>query len=152
MQINYEILATEIEIETISSLFEKLSSRIEELLQIQMDYVISVIFTNSSEIQKINRQYRNIDLSTDVISFAMLDSTTIESKEIEVELGDIFINTEFAHQQAVTYGHSVSREYAFLFVHGLLHLLGYDHLNEQAEREMFQLQDAILDPMIPREV
>ena len=130
----------------------KLISETEKKLEIAQEYCVSVIFVNSETIQQINKQFRNLNEPTDVISFAVLDSETIDLPEIAVELGDIFINTEYAQKQAHEYGHSLEREYGFLFVHGMLHLLGYDHLDKAGETEMFRLQDEILDGIISREV
>ena len=112
---------------------------------------ISVIFCNSEDIQVINRDYRNIDKVTDVISFAAIDGDTdFEYLADEVELGDIFINIDRIYSQAEDYSHSVRREVCFLFTHGLLHCLGYDHMNEEDEKVMFELQDRILEGIVSR--
>ena len=95
-------------------------------------------------IKRINREYRNIDKVTDVISFALLDSGEDAEYEDEIELGDIFINRDRVYAQAAEYGHSTKREFVFLFVHGLLHLLGYDHMEKEDERKMFALQKKIV--------
>ena len=99
-------------------------------------------------IHKINKKYRHIDRPTDVISFAFLDAEDNYDKILfspgPVVLGDIYISLDKAKEQAEEYGHSLHRELSFLFVHGLLHLLGYDHMNEKEEKEMFQLQEEIL--------
>ena len=150
MQINYEVTIDEFPLKKIKSLYKKLILETENKLQITQEYCASVIFVDSKAIQQINKEFRNLNQPTDVISFAVLDSTTIDLPEIEMELGDIFINTEYAQKQAEEYGHSLEREYGFLFVHGLLHLLGYDHLNKEEEIEMFRLQDEILDGIISR--
>ena len=75
-----------------------------------------------------------------------------EMMEDDNELGDIFINVEAIRNQAKEYGHSLRREVCFLFTHGLLHLLGYDHMEEDEEKEMFALQDVILDEIVPKKV
>lgn len=75
-----------------------------------------------------------------------------EVMEGDNELGDIFINVQAIIDQASEYGHSMRREVCFLFTHGLLHLLGYDHMNENDEKEMFSLQDVILDDIVPKKV
>ncbi len=103
--------------------------------------IFSIIFVEKEEIQRINREYRKIDKVTDVISFALCDDPENECSE---ELGDIFICLERAKEQALEYGHSLEREIAFLAVHGYLHLLGYDHRNEEEEKIMFEKQEEIL--------
>jgi probable rRNA maturation factor len=105
-------------------------------------HVLSVIFVNEEEMHQINKQYRNIDRSTDVISFAEVDSGY---DHLPYELGDIFVNTDRVKSQADSYGHSEKREFAFLILHGMLHLLGYDHQTETDEKRMFALQDEILN-------
>ncbi|MGN1276312.1 MAG: rRNA maturation RNase YbeY, partial [Floccifex sp.] len=102
-------------------------------------------------IHEINRDYRNIDRSTDVISFALQDEMEeFEIEEVEEELGDIFINVQAIRDQAQEYGHSLRREACFLFCHGILHLLGFDHMCIEDEKEMFALQDLILDDIVKR--
>jgi len=117
-------------------------------LSIKCDPIVSVSIVDNRYIHKINKKYRHIDRPTDVISFAFLDSENNYDKVLflpgPVVLGDIYISLEKAKEQAEEYGHSLHRELSFLFVHGLLHLLGYDHMNEEDEKEMFQLQEEIL--------
>lgn len=117
-------------------------------LNIKCDPIVSVSIVDNRYIRKINKKYRHIDRPTDVISFAFLDSENNYDKVLfspgPVVLGDIYISLEKAKEQAEEYGHSLHRELSFLFVHGLLHLLGYDHMNEEDEKEMFQLQEEIL--------
>ena len=117
-------------------------------LNIKCDPIVSVSIVDNRYIHKINKKYRHIDRPTDVISFAFLDSENNYDKVLfspgPVVLGDIYISLEKAKEQAEEYGHSLHRELSFLFVHGLLHLLGYDHRNEEDEKEMFQLQEEIL--------
>ena len=110
------------------------------------DAYLSVIFVDDDEIKEINKTYRNKDLVTDVISFALEDN----NEEIIGEriLGDIFISIPRMKEQAKAYGHSQKRELSFLCCHGLLHLLGYDHVNsKEEEKEMFKLQDEILSSL-----
>ena len=102
----------------------------------------NIIFVSKEEIQKINREYRKIDKVTDVISFALCDDKDIIQTD---ELGDIFICVDRAIEQADEYGHSVTREMAFLAVHGYLHLCGYDHMTPEDEKIMFEKQELILD-------
>lgn len=133
--------------------FSVIAKRTEEVLKIEKEYSASVIFVDSEEIHEINKTYRNIDRPTDVISFALMDSEdNYEMMEDTYELGDIFINIEAIRNQAKEYGHSLKREVCFLFTHGLLHLLGYDHMEEDEETEMFGLQDVILDEIVPKKV
>lgn len=103
----------------------------------------NVIFVDSKMIHDLNRTYRGVDRVTDVISFALEDEA---SRDIEVRLlGDIYICYEKAVEQAQEYGHSLCREILFLAVHGLYHLLGYDHMNQEEERVMFQKQEEVLE-------
>ncbi|MCR5349588.1 MAG: rRNA maturation RNase YbeY [Acholeplasmatales bacterium] len=102
----------------------------------------NVIFVNKEEIQRINKEYRNIDKVTDVISFALIDDKELVQTN---ELGDIFICVERAKEQAVEYGHSEAREFAFLAVHGYLHLCGHDHQTKEEEKIMFDIQEKILE-------
>lgn len=117
-------------------------------LCIKCDPIVSVSIVDNRYIHKINKKYRGIDRPTDVISFAFLDSENNYDKILflpgPVVLGDIYISLDKAKEQAEEYGHSLHRELSFLFVHGLLHLLGYDHMNKEDEEEMFKLQDEIL--------
>lgn len=103
----------------------------------------NVIFVDSNTIHDINKTYRNVDRVTDVISFALEDNKTIELDHRL--LGDIYICVEKAEEQAKEYGHSFLRELAFLAIHGLLHLLGYDHMEKEEEKIMFQKQEDILN-------
>ena len=107
-------------------------------------YDLSLIICGPISIRRINRDYRNIDRVTDVISFAMLDGGEEYRYDENVELGDIFINRKRVLSQAQDYGHSVKREFVFLFVHGLLHLFGYDHMDQEEEKVMFDLQKKIV--------
>ncbi len=104
----------------------------------------SIIFVDLKEIRKINNDYRGIDRETDVISFALEDKKADFNLDIRL-LGDIYICIPKMEEQAKSYGHSIKRELSFLTVHGLLHLLGYDHMNKETEKEMFQLQELILN-------
>lgn len=99
---------------------------------------ISLILVNLDEIHKINLQYRGIDRPTDVISFEEDDN------EDEEYLGDIFVCIDKVYEQAQLYKHSVEREFAFLIVHGILHLSGYDHMTKEDEVVMFAKQEEIL--------
>ena len=126
--------------------FNEIFTQTLKTLNIDKDYEVSIILVDAAQIHEINRDYRNIDRPTDVISFAIKDSEDeFFLDELDLELGDIFINYEAVINQAKEYGHSECREISFLCTHGLLHLLGYDHMNEEDEKEMFGLQDVILD-------
>ena len=102
---------------------------------------MSLSFVSKEEIQEINRDYRGKDVPTDVISFALNDEVEAEINSI----GDVIICVDIAHEQAKEYEHSFDREIGFLAVHGFLHLLGYDHMTEEDEKEMFGKQDEILE-------
>ncbi len=111
----------------------------------KLDNVIfNVIFVDNNQIRQINKEYRNIDHETDVISFALEDNKDIDF-EFGRLLGDIYISVDKMKEQAKEYGHSEKREMAFLTIHGLLHLLGYDHMNKEDEEEMFKEQELILN-------
>lgn len=131
-------------------LFETIAQSAEKRLSLPDDYELSVTFVRSRTIHIINRDYRGIDRPTDVISFAIRDDLDDDIPEEIKDLGDIFINIDYAKKQAVEYGHSYKREVAFLFTHGMLHCLGYDHMKPEDEKVMFALQDEILDPIISR--
>ena len=107
--------------------------------------IFNIIFVDNKSIHKINKEYRKIDKITDVISFALEDN----DKDFKVNnmriLGDIYISVDKAIEQANEYKHSLKREISFLAIHGLLHLLGYDHMNEADEKVMFGLQKELLD-------
>ncbi|NLC54970.1 MAG: rRNA maturation RNase YbeY [Erysipelothrix sp.] len=121
-------------------------------LKLEQDYDLSVSFIDDKQIRVINRDYRHIDKSTDVISFAMLDSQDfVVQDNSDLDLGDIFISVETANKQAKALNQSVNREILFLFIHGLLHLLGYDHQKEEAEKVMIQLQEEILNEVIKKD-
>lgn len=105
----------------------------------------NIIIINNDEIHEINKKYRGIDRPTDVISFALEDNSDEGFNLKERVLGDIYISIDKAKEQAKEYGHSLNREIRFLAVHGLLHLLGYDHMNEKDEKEMFERQELILN-------
>ena len=108
--------------------------------------IMNIIFVNDEEIHKINKDYRNIDRVTDVISFALEDNN--EKVVGDRILGDIYLCIPRMKEQAKEYNHSEKRELSFLVCHGLLHLLGYDHVNnKEEEKVMFDLQDEILDSL-----
>ena len=106
--------------------------------------IFSIIFVEDDEIHQMNKEYRGVDRITDVISFAFEDEGEILYNEIRM-LGDIYICIPQMKRQAQSYEHSEKRELSFLAVHGLLHLLGYDHMVPEDEKEMFELQELILN-------
>ena len=103
----------------------------------------NIILVDNKKIREINKEYRNIDRETDVISFAMEDNLDIKYTDFRL-LGDIYISVDKCYSQAEEYGHSNLREICFLATHGILHLLGYDHMNKDDEKKMFNLQDELL--------
>lgn len=105
--------------------------------------IFNVIIVDNNKIHELNKEYRRIDRVTDVISFALEDFHDIDL-EIRM-LGDIYISYEKAKEQADYYGHSYLRELSFLTIHGLLHLLGYDHMKKEDEEIMFKKQEVILN-------
>lgn len=127
------------EINELSNLFEFLAKYFE-----LKNILSNVIIVNNKKIHEINREYRNIDRETDVISFALEDDKTINDSPIRV-LGDIYISIDKAKEQAKEYNHSLKRELCFLMTHGFLHLLGYDHMKKEDEEIMFPLQEKILN-------
>ena len=137
-------------------IFNETGKEIQEIdkLQIYMEFVVkkikikkgifNIIFVTNEEIHKINKEYRKVDRVTDVISFALEDNKDIEYKDFRL-LGDIYIAIDVAYEQAIEYNHSREREVCFLATHGLLHLLGYDHMTEEEEKEMFGKQEELLN-------
>lgn len=104
----------------------------------------SIIITDNTFIHKLNKEYRNVDRPTDVISFALEDNKDFISGNIRL-LGDVYISIDKAKEQAIEYGHSLLRELSFLSIHGLLHLLGYDHMKKEDEEVMFKKQEDLLN-------
>ena len=110
---------------------------------------VSVTLTDNEYIHKLNKEYRGIDRPTDVLSFALNESEEPEvddGPDINV-LGDLVISVERAREQAADYGHSVRREVAFLTVHGMLHLLGYDHIEDEDREEMEAEQRTVMNAL-----
>lgn len=117
------------------------------------DYEVSVLFVDDSEIREINKEHRDIDKATDVLSFPMVDFhngqliSDVGDYDLDEELlflGDIIISAETAERQAKEYGHSLFREIAFLTAHSCFHLLGYDHMEPEEEEVMKDKQEAVL--------
>ena len=108
--------------------------------------IFTIIFVTKEEIHELNKQYRGVDRVTDVISFALEDAHDASLTDVRV-LGDIYICIDRMKEQAIEYNHSETRELSFLTVHGLLHLLGYDHQTKEEEEIMFNLQRKILSDL-----
>ena len=106
--------------------------------------LFNIIFVSNDEIRELNSNYRGIDKVTDVISFALEDGSDLKNVELRV-LGDIYIAIDVAYEQAEIYEHSNIREVCFLATHGILHLLGYDHMEEDEEKIMFGKQKELLN-------
>lgn len=135
--------------EELEAVMEKIALDSLKYEGFQEECEISISIVDNEEIHQINKQFRGIDRPTDVLSFPQL---TFEEGEImdrnengEVVLGDIIISLERAREQAEEYGHSLKREIAFLTAHSMLHLLGYDHMEPEEEKEMFAKQKEILE-------
>lgn len=114
---------------------------------------VNILFTDDKSIRNINREYREIDRSTDVLSFPINDFSygtgeiqpyNVDENSFRLLLGDIVVSVPTMKHQAEEYGHSMERECAFLICHGMLHLFGYDHMNEADEQQMFGFADEIL--------
>lgn len=126
------------------------TNKIKELVEFAIKYKkldnieFNIIFVNNEYIHNLNRDYRHIDRPTDVITFALEDGENVNLESWRM-LGDIYISIDKATEQAEEYGHSFLRELAFLTIHGFLHLLGYDHMNEDDEKIMYKEQEVILN-------
>ena len=114
---------------------------------------ISITLTTPEHIREINKQYRNIDKETDVLSFPMFEKEEIDNKienqefEYEDVLGDIVISIERVEEQAKEYGHSFEREFSYMIVHGFYHLMGYDHIEEEDKILMRPKEENILNKL-----
>ena len=133
---------------------EKLDKELDELKDMLSDFckredlgnvIFNIIIIDNPTIHKINKEYRDKDVPTDVISFALEDDKTVIEPDGVRILGDIYISIDKVHEQALEYGHSFKRELSFLAVHGLLHLLGYDHMEKSDEEVMFKKQEEVLN-------
>ncbi len=145
-----------------------LREQLERIISFVIDYVdcpyepeVSVTVVSKDEIQVINKEFRNIDKPTDVLSFPMmeyeipgdfenslfLDSLTVSPESEELILGDIVLCQEIICEQAKEYGHSEEREFSFLVVHSMLHLFGYDHMEEEERILMENKQKEIMEQL-----
>ena len=149
MILNIDFLDETAEVqESHMELVEKLLQHAAQVENIEQGSEVSISFVTNEAIHEINREYRDKDQPTDVISFALEElgegEVQIVGEGIPRILGDIIISIDRTKEQAEQYGHSFERELGFLAVHGFLHLLGYDHMNEADEKVMFGKQDVIL--------
>ena len=123
----------------------------EEKLQNSKLYV-NVILTNPKNIKEINTKFRKIEKETDVLSFPMFEKEDIEffknsENEIEEVLGDIIVSIERVKEQAIEYGHSFEREFAYMLVHGFYHLRGYDHMEKEEKAQMREKEENVLSQL-----
>ena len=140
----------------IKETLEKVCLKSLQYEEFNEDCEVSLSIVTNDEIHDINKQFRNIDSPTDVLSFPQLTFEEGEEADVnengEIVLGDIIISIDRAKEQAEEYGHSLKRELAFLSVHSMLHLMGYDHMVPEEEEDMFRRQKEILiEAGIPRE-
>lgn len=133
---------TKKEIDELTTLKEYIKYVVKRLKLEKCEF--NIIIIDNKKIHEINKTYRNIDRETDVISFAMEDNMDVKYDDFRL-LGDIYISIDKVISQAKEYGHSNLREICFLATHGILHLLGYDHMEPDDEKEMFKLQNELLD-------
>lgn len=129
---------------------KKVYTQAESELNLPQNLEVNLVIVEPEEIRQMNAKFRNVDRVTDVLSFPMLNSldeidSECDSELGEVNIGDIYICRERAYEQSQEFGHSLKREICFLALHGLLHLLGYDHILKEDEEIMFPLQDKILE-------
>lgn len=127
------------ELETVKSVLQH--AVVKEKLE---NVIFNVIIVDNDYIHELNKNYRNIDRETDVITFALEDEKDMVAPVGERVLGDIYISIDKAISQAEEYGHSLLRELSFLAVHGFYHLLGYDHMTEEEEKVMLSKQEEVL--------
>ena len=128
------------------ALIEKAVRGTLECENFDRNVIVSVTFTDNEGIREKNREFRDIDRATDVLSFPMYDMANGDMPEegMDCELGDIVLSLERAAEQAVEFGHSYERECAFLTVHSMLHLLGYDHVNSEEEDEEMRAHQRVI--------
>ena len=132
---------SEIEVKELDILEEYVKNIVKKL-EIEKVF-FNIILVDEEEIHTLNKTYRGVDRKTDVITFALEDNQNFKNPIARV-LGDIYLCVPVAYEQALNYGHSNTREICFLATHGILHLLGYDHMTVEDEKEMFSLQEELL--------
>lgn len=109
---------------------------------------VSLSFVSEDEIRELNREYRGMDKVTDVLSFPQFEPDEAVPEEGPIFLGDVVICSDVCKRQAEEYGHSENREFTYLFVHSILHLLGYDHMGEDERHQMRKREDGILERVL----
>lgn len=151
LQVNFNEIEEKIEYVNIISHVIKKCYEVENLKDSKL--YINVILTNLENIRKINKQYRNIDKETDVLSFPMFEKQDLDLKlknknfkNIDI-LGDIIISIEQVERQALEYGHSFERELSYMVVHGFYHLMGYDHMEEEEKKIMRIKEENVLNEL-----
>lgn len=145
MEINFINNSNESSWRAYKQYLQPLLRRTLEAVKHDENVVVNVVLVNDEEIHEYNRNFRNVDRPTDVLSF--IDGDVDEGQLL---MGDIIISIDALRRQAKDYGHTLKREFCFLVVHGYLHLLGYDHHTENEEKEMFGLQFEILKEIAPK--
>ena len=148
IEVNYNAIS---ELPNEEKLIKEVVSRVLEEEKVLPEVDVYITLTNNEEIHKINKEYRDVDRPTDVLSFPMYERDEIAGlkndtdDEIEKILGDIIVSIEKVREQAQEYGHSFERELAYLVTHGMLHLLGYDHMIEEEKAVMRKREEEILE-------
>ena len=135
--------------EYINTLTKVINKCFEEELLNEKNLYVNIVLTNPENIRKINKEHRNIDKETDVLSFPMFEKEELEQrKELNQDvLGDIVISIQKVKEQAIEYGHSFERELAYMAVHGFYHLMGYDHMNETDKSVMREKEEKVLNKL-----
>ena len=150
IEVNYNAIS---ELPNEEKLIKEVVSRVLEEEKVLPEVDVYITLTNNEEIHKINKEYRDVDRPTDVLSFPMYERDEIvdlkndTDDEIEKILGDIIVSIEKVREQAEEYGHSFERELAYLVTHGMLHLLGYDHMIEEEKAVMRKREEEILEAL-----
>ena len=150
IEVNYNAIS---ELPNEEKPIKEVVSRVLEEEKVLPEVDVYITLTNNEEIHKINKEYRDVDRPTDVLSFPMYERDEIAGlkndtdDEIEKILGDIIVSIEKVREQAEEYGHSFERELAYLVTHGMLHLLGYDHMIEEEKAVMRKREEEILETL-----
>ena len=150
IEVNYNAIS---DLPNEEKLIKEVVSRVLEEEKVLPEVDVYITLTNNEEIHKINKEYRDVDRPTDVLSFPMYERDEIAGlkndtdDEIEKILGDIIVSIEKVREQAEEYGHSCERELAYLVTHGMLHLLGYDHMIEEEKAVMRKREEEILETL-----